>query len=214
MAIDPPNTEDHIPTERDSLLRHPTSNTSTSIIEENQDDQDHEAEHSVPKDIARRLYLSHFLSTWNSRVFEFGAVLYLATIYPGTLLPMSVYALTRGVSAIVFAPIVGQYIDIGDRLRVVRFSIGTLQIQDVLAYLFSDNLTYFNFELVAQRLAVASSCVILYILAIRVPCTRGENIGMLVLLAFLACIEKLCSIMNLVSVEKDWVRQLSNSTLR
>lgn len=59
-----------------------------------------------------------------------------------------------------------------------------------------------NFELVAQRLAVASSCVILYILAIRVPCTRGENIGMLVLLAFLACIEKLCSIMNLVSVEK------------
>ncbi|KAJ3979583.1 hypothetical protein F5890DRAFT_908922 [Lentinula detonsa] len=38
------------------------------------------------------LYISHFLSTWNSRVFEFGAVLYLATIYPGTLLPMSIYA--------------------------------------------------------------------------------------------------------------------------
>lgn len=123
MAIDPPNAEDHIPTELDPLLT-----SSTSAIEENQDDQDREAEHSVPKDIARRLYLSHFLSTWNSRVFEFGAVLYLATIYPGTLLPMSVYALTRGVSAIVFAPVVGQYIDIGDRLRVVRFSIGTPQI--------------------------------------------------------------------------------------
>merc|ERR1712000_67280 len=44
------------------------------------------------KIIARRLYVSHFLSTWNSRIFEFGAVLYLASIFPGTLLPMSVYA--------------------------------------------------------------------------------------------------------------------------
>jgi hypothetical protein len=59
---------------------------------------------SVSSHITYRLYVSHFLSTWNSRVFEFGAVLYLATIFPGTLLPMSVYALVRGLSAIVFAP--------------------------------------------------------------------------------------------------------------
>lgn len=78
----------------------------------------------VPAPIVRSLYLSHFLSTWNSRVFEFGAVLYLATVYPGTLSPMSVYALLRGVSAIVFAPLLGQYIDRGDRLQVVSLSIG------------------------------------------------------------------------------------------
>ena len=80
----------------------------------------------VPARITRKLYLSHFLSTWNSRVFEFGAVLYLATVYPGTLLPMSIYALTRGLAAIVFAPPVGQYIDSGNRLQVVRVSIGKL----------------------------------------------------------------------------------------
>lgn len=74
--------------------------------------------------ITKRLYISHFLSTWNTRVFEFGAVLYLASIFPGTLLPMSVYALTRGVSAILFSPAVGQYIDVGNRLQVVRLSIG------------------------------------------------------------------------------------------
>lgn len=74
--------------------------------------------------LARRLYISHFLSTWNSRVFEFGAVLYLASIYPGTLLPMSVYALSRGVAAILLAPAVGHYIDTGNRLQVVRVSIG------------------------------------------------------------------------------------------
>jgi iron-regulated transporter 1 len=79
-----------------------------------------------PRDIANCLYLSHFLSTWNSRVFEFGAVLYLATIYPGTLLPMSVYALSRGLAAIIFSPAVGHYIDVANRLTVVRFSIGEL----------------------------------------------------------------------------------------
>ncbi len=79
---------------------------------------------AIPVFIARRLYLSHFLSTWNSRVFEFGAVLYLAAVFPETLLPMSVYAFTRALSAIIFAPAVGQYIDTGNRLQVVRVSIG------------------------------------------------------------------------------------------
>lgn len=74
--------------------------------------------------ITRRIYISHFLSTWNSRVFEFGAVLYLAYIFPDTLLPMSVYALARGIAAVLLAPAVGHYIDTEDRLAVVRCSIG------------------------------------------------------------------------------------------
>lgn len=76
--------------------------------------------------ITRRLYISHFLSTWNSRVFEFGAVLYLAFIFPKTLMSMSVYALVRGASAIVFSSFIGAYVDMGNRLQVVRLSIGGL----------------------------------------------------------------------------------------
>jgi iron-regulated transporter 1 len=87
-----------------------------------------ESPHPVSVWITRRLYVSHFLSTWNSRVFEFGAVLYLARIFPGTLLLMSVYALTRGLSAILLAPVVGQYVDTGNRLQVVRVSIGELSV--------------------------------------------------------------------------------------
>ncbi|CAG7922283.1 unnamed protein product [Penicillium olsonii] len=131
--------------------------------------------------IANGLYLSHFLSTWNSRVFEFGAVLYLATIYPGTLLPMSVYALSRGLAAIVFAPVVGHYIDVTNRLKVVRVSI------------------------VLQRLAVATSCAIFFFLKVEVQMARGLQYSLLATLALLACMEKLCSIMNMVSVERDWV---------
>ncbi|KAI9652206.1 MAG: hypothetical protein M1829_001815 [Trizodia sp. TS-e1964] len=135
----------------------------------------------VPGRVATRLYISHLLSTWNSRVFEFGAVLYLASIFPGSLLPMSIYALSRSAAAILFSPAIGQYIDRGNRLHVVRLSI------------------------VLQRFVVAASCAIFYMLAIGLPLERGEKTGLLVLLALLACVEKLCAIMNLVSVERDWV---------
>ena len=74
--------------------------------------------------ITRRLYTSHLLSTWNSRSFEFGAVLFLASAFPGTLLPLSIYALVRSASAILLAPTVGRAIDRKSRLPVVRFSIG------------------------------------------------------------------------------------------
>ncbi|KAH6604242.1 hypothetical protein Trco_007688 [Trichoderma cornu-damae] len=135
----------------------------------------------VPASVARRLYASHFLSTWNSRVFEFGAVLYLAAVFPGTLLPMSLYALVRGLSAIVFAPMVGWYVDTGNRLQVVRVSI------------------------VFQRLVVAGSCSVFYVLAADIPLSPGVRAGLLAVAAFFACVEKPCSVLNLVSVEKDWV---------
>jgi len=71
----------------------------------------------------RRLYISHALSTCNSRVFEFGAFLFLASIWPQSLLPASVYALARAASAALLSPWLGPYIDRSDRLKVVRLSI-------------------------------------------------------------------------------------------
>ncbi|OJD29534.1 iron-regulated transporter [Diplodia corticola] len=136
---------------------------------------------SVSMAVRRRLYVSHFLSAWNSRVFEFGAVLYLASIYPGTLLPMSVYALSRQASAIVLSPAIGRYIDNGNRLKVVRLSI------------------------VLQRLAVATSCVLFWFLSTGWGWIRALQSGSLAILAVLACVEKLCAVMNLVAVERDWV---------
>ena len=85
-----------------------------------------QAEPRVSPLIARRLYISHLLSTWNSRSFEFGAVLFLAGIFPGTLLKLSIYALLRSASAIVLASTIGHAVDRRDRLPVVRFSIGTV----------------------------------------------------------------------------------------
>ncbi|KAF2500349.1 iron-regulated transporter [Lophium mytilinum] len=131
--------------------------------------------------VKRRLFVSHALSTWNSRVFEFGAVLYLASVFPNTLMPLSIYALIRGVSAVVCSPLIGTYIDATNRLDVVRLSI------------------------VIQRLVVSVSCLGFWFLITRRSIPPFWKFGLLAFLSALACVEKLSSIMNLVAVERDWV---------
>lgn len=106
----------------------PHTNCPTMASAVGDDDEEMESFQAVEPhmslSVIRRLYVSHFLSTWNTRVFEFGAVLYLASIFPDNLLPLSTYALVRGISAILLSPAVGQYIDTSDRLKVVKISIG------------------------------------------------------------------------------------------
>jgi hypothetical protein len=76
--------------------------------------------------VRNKLYISHFLSTWNSRLFEFGAVLFISTIFPGTLFPASIYALTRSASVVVFSTAIGHLIDRSERISLIRLSIGKL----------------------------------------------------------------------------------------
>ncbi|KPI43466.1 Solute carrier family 40 member 1 [Cyphellophora attinorum] len=129
-----------------------------------------------------RLYLSHLLSTLSSRIFEFGSTLYLAHAFPGTLLPLSVYALCRGLAAVILSPSVGRYIDTSpSRLIVVRQSI------------------------VYARVAVVLSCVGFWCFSSGWDLWPWQSYALLAALSMAACVEKLCSVMNLVSVEKDWV---------
>lgn len=154
--------------------------------------KDNDSGSPVPARVAYSLYISHFLSTWNSRVFEFRAVL-LASIYPGTLLSMSIYALSRGLSAIIFAPAVGQYTDSSHRLHDVRLSIGisfTTNCETPIIIL--DNIVF-------QRLAVAASCVVFLLLSLGLPIAQVVDKTLLAVLAILACAEKLASVMNLVA---------------
>jgi len=142
-----------------------------------------------PVSIKQRLYTSHFLSTWNSRVFEFGAVLFLAKLFPGTLLYSSVYALGRAASAICFSPSVGSYIDRTERLKAVRVSI------------------------VGQRLAVIVSCVILWVMSIdNIVHYKWLKLFLFGIVCLLACIEKLCAVMNMIAVERDWVVVIAENT--
>jgi iron-regulated transporter 1 len=58
---------------------------------------------------------------------------------------------------------------------------------------------------VAQRLVVTVSCVIFWFLSAGAASDHALAPWLLTLLALLACAEKLCSVLNIVSVEKDWV---------
>lgn len=76
------------------------------------------------KNLAIRLYLSHFLSTWNSRMFEFAAFLFLAGVFPGTLLFVSIYALARSFAVFLLASPIGEIMDKANRLATIRQTIG------------------------------------------------------------------------------------------
>ncbi|KAJ5945703.1 hypothetical protein N7454_002542 [Penicillium verhagenii] len=132
-----------------------------------------------------RLYTSHFLSAWNSRMFEFGAVLFLASIFPGTLLYASIYALVRALSAILLSSWLGALVDKSDRLSVLRQSI------------------------IWQRVPAAISCLCFVVL----PTTQswGMTLALFVALGFLACLEKLAATANTVAVERDWAIVISDS---
>ncbi|KAJ5697526.1 hypothetical protein N7488_011210 [Penicillium malachiteum] len=132
-----------------------------------------------------RLYTSHLLSVWNSRMFEFGAVLFLASIFPGTLLYASIYALVRALSPILLSSWMGSRVDKSDRLVALRHSI------------------------VWQRVPVAASCLCL----VAFQATKNESATSVLFVAviFLACIEKLAATANTVAVERDWAIVISDS---
>ncbi|KAF1943582.1 hypothetical protein EJ02DRAFT_400336 [Clathrospora elynae] len=133
-----------------------------------------------------RLYLSHTLSTWNARTFEFGAVIFLAAIFPGTLFFASCYALFRSAAAAVLGSWIGNQVDQQNRLHVVRQSI------------------------IWQRISVAGSCLILFVIFGR----KEKDFATYALFAasvILACFEKLAFVANTVSVERDWIIVISDS---
>ncbi|RMY74967.1 hypothetical protein D0863_02898 [Hortaea werneckii] len=149
-----------------------------------------ETEHASSTSIQRLLYTSHFLSTWNSRVFEFGAFLFLASIFPQTLLPASVYAMTRAMFAVLLSSATGYAVD--------RFP----------------RLSHLTKSPVSQRLAVGLSCALLFLLQNdRIPNDESSSQSWLLLpLCLLAAAEKLGSVMNTIAVERDWVVAIASGS--
>ncbi|OTA68417.1 hypothetical protein K449DRAFT_450633, partial [Hypoxylon sp. EC38] len=87
---------------------------------------------------------------------------------------------THAVAIVLTVP-VGTWIDTANRLTVVRTSI------------------------LGQRISVAASCAIFWVLLQRPGLSNRTVYGFFAVTVVFACVEKLCAGMNLVSVEKDWV---------
>ena len=100
-----------------------TASTGAPPSDASQDPTTGQRVNKSPNALLYRLYLSHTLSTWNARTFEFGAVIFLASIFPGTLFYASCYALFRSAAAAALSSTVGGLVDSKNRLYVVRQSI-------------------------------------------------------------------------------------------
>ncbi|KAI7720498.1 putative Ferriportin iron efflux transporter [Hortaea werneckii] len=176
--------------EQDESLLGGGDHLEQNVLSEDNSQIDIETEHASFNSTKRLLYTSHFLSTWNSRVFEFGAFLFLASIYPQTLLPASVYAMSRAMFAVFLSSATGYAVDRFPRLLVIRWSI------------------------VSQRLAVGLSCVLLFLLqSDRISNDESSSPRWLLLpLCLLAAAEKLGSVMNTIAVERDWVVAIADGS--
>lgn len=64
--------------------------------------------------------LSFFFSAFGDRLWTFAVGLYLVKLTPGSLLLAAVYGLVLTATAILFSPVIGQYVDRNNRIRVVR----------------------------------------------------------------------------------------------
>ena len=144
-------------------------------------------QNKAPRALLYRLYISHTLSTWNARTFEFGAVIFLAAIFPGTLFFASCYALFRSAAAAALGSWIGSLVDSKNRLYVVRQSI------------------------IWQRISVALSCLILAMLLAGNPQNGLIVYGLFATIVALAGIEKLAFVANTVAVERDWIIVVSDS---
>lgn len=163
------------------------TSTDTPPSETSQHPTEPRVQNKAPRALLYRLYISHTLSTWNARTFEFGAVIFLAAIFPGTLFFASCYALFRSAAAAALGSWIGSLVDSKNRLYVVRQSI------------------------VWQRISVALSCLILAMLLAGNPQNGLIVYGLFATIVALAGIEKLAFVANTVAVERDWIIVVSDS---
>ena len=134
-----------------------------------------------------RIYISHFLTSWTDRVFEFLAYLLLAKIFHESLLLPSIYGFITTLSAVFLSSHVGHWVDKFPRLPFVRYT------------------------LLVQKAAIIFSCITFYILLRRqqrLDDNVGQMTGFCVIVAC-SCILKLAFIGNNIAVEKDWVMVIS-----
>ena len=57
------------------------------------------------------IYISHFLSTWGSRMWEFAIGLIMLELYPSSLALVSAFGLVEGGAQIFFGAVLGDYVD-------------------------------------------------------------------------------------------------------
>ncbi|GLE11756.1 hypothetical protein PINS_up024395 [Pythium insidiosum] len=76
-----------------------------------------------PSRIRMYLYVSHFLSSWGDRMWQFAIPILFMEVFVDTLLPSAMFSLVMYTACIFTIPSVGRLIDRTNRWTVVKYSI-------------------------------------------------------------------------------------------
>ncbi|KZT57707.1 polyketide synthase [Calocera cornea HHB12733] len=159
-----------------------------------------EQESAVPVVSWRSILLlsaSHLSSSWSDRTLEFAVPLYLITLFPGTLLPSSLFGFLTTGASILLSNAVGNYVDHAPRLRAVRAFILTQKASNLAAY------------------------ALLLVLFERLQGQAGRGLGsagnagvraLFVGVCLLGCILRLATVGMNVAIERDWVTTITTGS--
>ncbi|KAF9548467.1 hypothetical protein EC957_006280 [Mortierella hygrophila] len=144
-----------------------------------------------------KLYLTHALTSWVDRSFEFASYLLISKIYTSSLLQASVYGLTTTLTALILSNQIGNWINILSRLNTYRIT------------------------LLIQKISIVVSAVLFYYLLVlnnnNVDDNRGTVHGssnrLYAVIIVLGCTLKLSFIGNSIAIEKDWAFVISEGHL-
>jgi iron-regulated transporter 1 len=133
----------------------------------------------------RKLYVSHLLTSWVDRSFEFASYLLISTVYTDSLLQASIYGLATAIVALLFSNRIGNWINILSRLNTYRVT------------------------LLVQKSAIIISTVLFHFLG----GSGAIRHVLYTLIIILGCTLKLSFIGNSIAIEKDWAMVISEGHL-
>ncbi|CAA7052134.1 unnamed protein product [Microthlaspi erraticum] len=145
-----------------------------------------------PPELRRRLvvslYVGYFLARWSARTWEFSVALYMIYLWPNSLLLVALYSAIESGSIAIFGPIVGQWIEGMDYVKVLRL------------WLMFQNLSY----------TVAGGAVVKLLL---VPDLKSHNIPLFAILIVLTIVAgavgMLSTLGGTILIERDWAVVMS-----
>ncbi|KAG0305886.1 hypothetical protein BGZ98_003363 [Dissophora globulifera] len=140
--------------------------------------------------VDRKLYLSHLLTSWVDRSFEFASYLLISRVYTTSLLQASIYGLSTTLIALVLSPHIGNWINILSRLQTYRVT------------------------LFVQKGSILISTVLFHVLNHHSASAGGgtQNVSYAFIIVF-GCTLKLAFIGNSIAIEKDWAMIISDGHL-
>ncbi|KAI9644897.1 hypothetical protein NHQ30_006931 [Ciborinia camelliae] len=149
---------------------------------------------------AWNLYLSHFLSTWNGRSYEFAAIIFTANAWPDTLVAASIRGIVRTLASICFSSSVGRWVDKSpDRLRTLLTTITANRVAVICA----SALWFFVVE--SENEGGEGGIPLPKMVTDDLAFRDAVKIFMFVPILGFGILEGLSASGNMLSMERDWV---------